>query len=478
MARQTPIKKAAIIRAGFDYQDLAGLEVLIRHFRDPNLYAWVELEAEDPNVQSLDDVIALRQDGCIDYVQVKFTVDADTYPLDWKWLLDRKKRGTSMLAKWSAAFARAQSHGAIASAALRTNRRPSTDFAACLVSHHVDLDRLDPELRATVEDECGGADRARSFFAAFAFVGELPDLKRFERALRDQLVPDDTDETGWLRLRDEVRRWATFRGSPPPDGKILREHLVQLITRKRPQPIRQEFSVPEHYAPPSAAFDQTLRARAEGAGTPLTVIWGSPGRGKSTYLSYLTSALQTANSVVLRHHYFLPTDQAGNRTSFFEIANSLLHQLASQRRDLIDDTSDDPNALRRALEQAAAALEEEGARLYLIVDGLDHVWRDTERVDQLNYLFSMLLPLPDNVVLLVGTQKVPDAQLPKPLLEVADPADWVEFRLWTRPRSIIGSAIRTLIGRSIWPTTGVIAIVKSTPSLAPCSRLARDIRYT
>ncbi|MCA1197297.1 ATP-binding protein [Sphingomonas sp. R647] len=426
VARQALIKKAAIVRAGFDYQDLAGLEVLIRHFRDPNLYAWVELEAEDPQVQSLDDVIAFRQDGRIDYVQVKFTADAERYPLDWEWLLASKKRGTSMLAKWASAFLRAQLRAPIASAGLRTNRRPSPEFAECLNSHNVDLDRLESDLRARVEDECGGKENARAFFDAFDFVSALPDLAKFEHSLRDQLIPSDTDEAGWLRLRDEVRRWATFRGSPAPDGKILRDHLIQLITRKRPLPIRQDFSVPEHYAPPSVAFDQRLRRRTETPSTPLTIIWGSPGRGKSTYLSYLTAELHAAKSVVLRHHYFLPNDQAGNRTSFFEIANSLLHQLGSQRRDLLND-NEDASALRETLERAAETLKAEGAKLYLIIDGLDHVWRDTERVDQLNHLFNIILPLPDNVAMLVGTQKVPDAQLPKSLLERANVADWLEI---------------------------------------------------
>lgn len=421
------IKSAAIIRAGFDYQDLAGLEVLIRHFQDPKLYSWVELEAEDQAVQSLDDVIALRRDGGVEYVQVKFTVDADTYPLDWAWLLERKKRGSSMLAKWARAFTRARSYGPVASAALRTNRRPSAAFAACLDGPHVSLDRLEADMLATIEAECGGRDDARAFFEAFAFIGALPDLVRFERSLRDRLVPSDTDETGWLRLRDQVRHWATFRGSPSPDGRILREHLVQLITRKRPQPIRQDFSIPDGYAPPSEAFDRALRKRTESGQTPLTIVWGSPGRGKSTYLSHLTRSLQQLRHVVLRHHYFLPNDQAGNRTSYFEIANSLLHQLDGQRDDLVPDSRDDPNALCRTLALAAAMLAREGQKLYLIVDGLDHVWRDTERIDQLNQLFGALLPLPDGVVLVVGTQRVPDAQLPKRLLASAEPADWIEI---------------------------------------------------
>jgi hypothetical protein len=77
------IKPAAITRAGYEYQDLAGIEVLIRQYRDPELYAWVLLEADDTNYRALDDVVAARKDGSYEFVQVKFTVNSDRYELDW-----------------------------------------------------------------------------------------------------------------------------------------------------------------------------------------------------------------------------------------------------------------------------------------------------------------------------------------------------------------------------------------------------------
>ena len=60
---KTLIKRAAITRSGFEYQDLIGIEVLIKFYRDPTLYHWVELESEDPQVGSLDDIVASRTDG-------------------------------------------------------------------------------------------------------------------------------------------------------------------------------------------------------------------------------------------------------------------------------------------------------------------------------------------------------------------------------------------------------------------------------
>ena len=118
-----------------------------------------------------------------------------------------------------------------------------------------------------------------------------------------------------------------LRNQPEPNGRILREHVVQLITKRRPQPIRQDFIVPDGYGPPSEAFDNPFVGGSGGRQSyhhPL----GTPGRGKSTYLSYLTQELQKEGAAVTRHHYFLSAeDSSWNRISFIEISTSLMDQL-------------------------------------------------------------------------------------------------------------------------------------------------------
>jgi len=66
------IKGAAIIRSGFEYQDLIGIEILIEYFRDPNKYEWVSLEAENSDAKYLDDVVAARRDGLFEYAGCRF----------------------------------------------------------------------------------------------------------------------------------------------------------------------------------------------------------------------------------------------------------------------------------------------------------------------------------------------------------------------------------------------------------------------
>lgn len=421
------IKRAAIPRAGYEYQDLVGIEILIRHYRDPGLYAWVKIEADDSEYRALDDIVAARKDGSYELVQVKFTVDAEQYELDWDWLLAANKNGASILGKWANSFTRVAAMGPIHSASLRTNRIPTAKFARCLTHGRVDLDLLPKDIRELAEVACGGPAEAQMFFSAFEFLGALPDLDQYESYLRDQLVPTDTDSLGWLAFREAVRCWAIYKNRPEPNGHILREHVFQLITKRRPQPIRQDFIVPNDYAVPSELFHVSIRKRIATDENPITIIWGTPGRGKSTYLSYLTHELQRDGAAVTRHHYFLSAeDSNSNRTSFIEISTSLVDQLCVRHSDVMAGVIED-KPLRSVIKLAADNLAVKGQRLYIIVDGLDHVWRDTQRVDQLNHLFNELLPLPKNVSLIVGTQRVSDEQLPGRLLVIAGDDDWFEI---------------------------------------------------
>jgi hypothetical protein len=422
------IKPAAIPRAGYEYQDLVGIEVLIRHYRDPDLYAWVQLDADDTANRALNDVVAARKDGSYEFVQVKFTVDSDRFDLDWDWLLAKTTNGTSMLEKWAKSLARVAAMGPIHSAVLKTNRKPSAGFAKCLKGARVELDLLPKEIRKLVESACGGVTEAKAFFNAFDFHGCWPDLDGYENYLRDQLVPTDTDSLGWLAFRHNVQHWATYKNQPDPDGLILRGHVVQLITKRRPQSIRQDFIVPDGYGPPSEAFSKSFRGRITKDDNPITILWGTPGRGKSTYLSYLVQELQREGAAVTRHHYFVSAeDSSTNRISFVEISTSLMDQLYVCHPEAMAGVTEEAGKLRSAIGIAAGNLATKGQRLYIVIDGLDHVWRATQRVDQLKHVFNELLPLPPNVSLIVGTQRVPDEQLPGKLLTNAKDDDWVEI---------------------------------------------------
>ena len=77
------------------------------------------------------------------------------------------------------------------------------------------------------------------------------------------------------------------------------------------------------------------------------------------------------------------------------------------------------------LEATAAHYKALNKPFVLILDGLDHVWRiNAEDKKPLEDVFAQLVPCPENMVLLVGTQPVDDAQLPADLLIAAPKASW------------------------------------------------------
>jgi NACHT domain len=423
------LKIAGIIRAAFEYQDLIGIEVLIDFFRNPARYAWVELESEDR--EHLDDVVALRKDGKFEYTQVKFTVDPGRYQLSWDWLLESRAHGTSRLRKWANSLSTYGRSGGIGRAELRTNRKPDSEFAKGLYGNKVRPNKIPAARRAEVERELGGAAEARAFFKQFEFShSEIPDVPGLEQRLKGTIVPTDTTTDGWMLLRQQVRRWATERKQPEPDGKIRHEHLVQIISRKRPRPIPQNFLVPEIYAVPSLTFHDRFLKRVTQGRSSIFVLWGTPGRGKSTYLSFLVNELNKKRLPCIRHHYFLSLDDTTtDRISFSDVANSLMGQISAHYPEAVKDHNSKgaPNDLRKWLSACGEYFAKNDKKFYVVIDGLDHVWRERLNIDQMNHLFNYLLPCSKHVVLIVGTQRVADLQLPSRLLTQAPDSAWIEI---------------------------------------------------
>lgn len=420
-------KTAGILRAAFDYQDLIGIEVLIRFYRDPKLFHWVELESNEPQAGKLDDVVAARQDGSYELYQVKFSVDPSEYQLDWDWLLTRKPKGTSLIQKWAGALKTVVSLGPVHTAKLRTNRLPDSNFQQSLIGNLVDFDKIDDSRKSTLVTELGSEAEARSFFQQFEFSHSEPLIDDLGTLLKGQIVPSDTDTGGWLLLNSQASRWASRKNQPEPDGKIRHEHLVQIISKRRPKPIPQEFTIPDSYHVPSESFHKNFLARVSTGTNPISVLWGSPGRGKSTYLSYLVRWLRDEGLPVARHHYFLSLDDSTvDRVSYSDISHSLMDQIRALYPDAVRNLKETPDQLRPWLEACGKHFASESKPFFLVIDGLDHVWREQQNTSQMEHLFNHLLPCPPNVYLLVGTQRVPTSQLPLKLVQDADEDDWIE----------------------------------------------------
>ncbi len=426
------VKSATIIFGGYLYQNLIGLEVLCNWLEDPEQYEWVKFEADEDEIpKGLDDIVALRSDGSYVLLQVKFTVAPDDtrYRLSWDWLLRHKPRGLSLLQKWSDALFSIGVNNA-SDAALLTNRLPDREFLSCLDANasRVDFALVPDNIKTTLIEQLGSEKTVTLFFESFEFRHSHQGYLALRRTLLDRYVPRYTTYHGWNVLFVEAIDWAVRKDFPAPAGRITIGLLRGILDSRRPEPLTQLFRIPDGYRPPDDAFSDDFQKRSIEGETEVVVLWGSPGHGKSTYLSYVCRNLDKISIPYIRHHYFLDLTDTSDRFSFPEVANSLMAQMEEHHVEHIQGLRNAPENLREWIEACANGYRVVDKRFVIIIDGLDHVWRENEQDRRpLDSLFRSLFPVPENVTLLIGTQKVAAEQLPSLFLTFVDENCWVEL---------------------------------------------------
>ena len=435
-----PYSRTGIRRSGDDYQDAVALDVLVDWLANPDAVEYVRVEADDAG--ALDDVVLVRHDSVV-AIQVKFSGYPDQDGSTWSLssLLAPgavsgagSRRRASLLEKWlrSLDVLGASHPGRAIDARVVTNRSPGNDLASALTdAGTLDLRRVEDDgIRAQVVQliEELGQDTAVLSYLRFQF--NHPGLEDLEDSARHKFLQLGFDERGWLSLNNRLRRWIRRRREPSPDGRISLAAVRHASEWRELRGLPQEFPVPADYVSPSHEFDVETRTAIDSA-ERCHVIVASPGLGKSTYVSALCRRLKEEQYPVVRHHYFLSrSEHAGRRLKHRDAAESLLHDLKRDYRDALGAMAAHQLRyadLREALGQCGAYYEQQGRRLVVLLDGLDHVWREKRSAEELAQLLDEFFPLPSGVVLVVATQPVADEQLPFVLLQAVPRHSWKEL---------------------------------------------------
>jgi len=419
------IKNTAITAAGYIYQNRHGIKVLCEWLDAPARYSRVKFECDDETIAptGLDDIVVERSDGLVDLQQIKFTPNPDAHQLSWDWMLEKTgktARSRSMLRKWFDAF-RKLDPKRIGDISLTTNRRPDAAIEACLDAGRISFAKIPEPKRTEVIAELGSAADCEEFFSQLRIRHSDKGYVTLEHEVDARLRMHGTPE-GIAILKNVALNWATQRNVPAPDGWIMLAEVRAILRASPPTPLPEDFVVPKGYEVPDATFDKEFVRDVIGAAGKVIVLTGPPGRGKSTYLSALCDRLAERDIPAVRHHYFLSTSERGrDRVSSYVIEQSI----SAQVKQFHQEVSAAAGGLRALLEACASHYKKQGKPFVLVLDGLDHVWRINAKDKQpLDDLFSQVIPCPDNMVLLVGTQPVDDAQLPTDLLAAAPKAGW------------------------------------------------------
>jgi hypothetical protein len=189
--------------------------------------------------------------------------------------------------------------------------------------------------------------------------------------------------------------------------------------------VAQRFPVNENLLVKTDALLADLKKKAKKSSR--LIVTGEPGCGKSWALTQLAGELLEEGSIVTRHYCYLePGDpDVQKRILTNTLFGNLIAELAAENPELSKIIrprfSAGPDELEDLLKQLHDASLDK--RIYLVVDGLDHISRvfaDSSQIsaDEIDIVDRIaLLTLPENVCLIVGSQ--PGDHL-APLAELAD----------------------------------------------------------
>jgi hypothetical protein len=425
---------------GFDYECIVALEKITDYLEHPDSLRGFYLEEDE--YKHLDDIVLLHSNGDISAIQVKCAMHPESPEDAWDWddLLNRPKGATgqlknSLLMKWSHSLELSTDSQTSITGLLETNRRASDGLAALIhnTSGYIVYDSIPAEIQAAIEDQLGGKDAALRFFGRFAFRFDQLGTDEREAPLRSRLRNLNLSDIQIDSLKREIWKWMKFRAIDGDERPIVIDDVKVALEWRSLRRVNERFTVPTDYVEPP----QSLRDRIENAisasqqeGNCLVVV-GTPGSGKSTYFSQLVTELSENGRSVIRHHFFLSLkDTTRRRVSFHVSAESLMWQLQRETPEHLGQLAEkNPSAqqLGEWITTAGKSLSAEGSSLTVIVDGLDHVWREKRSIQELEALLDELLPVPDGVTLILGTQPLSPDRTPLKLARMVSQEDYIEL---------------------------------------------------
>ncbi len=419
--------RTAARRSGDDYQDLVAADVLLRVLKHPSRYRWVKFEAREAG--KLDDVIVLRIDGTIEATQVKLSTDVLRPGDPWAWdkLLNKPDGKKSLIQAWSESTLLLDDEYGATEPRLVSNRRAGDDLL--LTSRgYVDQENTAKAVLELLESQLG--DNAKPFLERFRFQVDEQDLGDLDERLLRDFEELGLPRQNWPPFKETIKAWMRGEGLSEA-GEIGIEDIRIACGWRHLSRLPQDLEIPADYTLPLPQFHDTFLRRVDEGSGACIVLKAGPGAGKSTYLSYLVKVLREQDHPVVRHHYALHmgSDRL-ERLDSVRVAESLMADIEAERRSYGDQrTSKNPNPddLGSCLREVGLEQDKRGRHLVVVVDGLDHVWRAKQSREELTRLFDHLLPVPQGIVLVLGTQPVEDAQLPQRLLTQAPRPEWVEL---------------------------------------------------
>lgn len=441
------VNSAAYLREGFNFQDSYGLLLCSHWLVNPNEYKTLhfELVPDDSSKQfSLDDIVLVNKEDKQLLYQAKYK-DDPAYRWTFEDLIEKtltpaKKVRPSLLQKWAASL---QDIPNLSYAALVTNAQADDRVTACMhetaVNHKL-LEEKEPEIYKQLIDQLESKAALEYFFDNFHFEFGRSDIEQdTKKNFRSLGVTKSGRQQLELMIRNEA--------SKPHTIELTLDDIRAACEFDKPRPLVEDILLPDDFQMFDKSIHEKLISDTDSATGGVRVLYGKPGAGKSTYLSYLSKQLESQDKVIVRHHYYLgPDDTDGiQRLDTDRATEALKDQFLNLPEEMLGEVSaKNPSQvpLKDYIEEVSKYHEQKGKSFTLIIDGLDHVIRQKTNEELAHFLQAIAYPQ-NGCRIIIGTQESATKLIPAPLTAEAPRKDWVEVGGFTLP------SVRRLIKRNI-----------------------------
>lgn len=401
---------------GDDYRDAIGLQYIVEMIRNPAAIEWVSFE--DPEAAYFDDVIVKFPDR-VEYLQAKYKVDSSTWSLDN--LLSRKSsRSRSFLQKWAISWRKVQALGWPYAATIRMRGTPDSGLAQLLhdgFGGFCDVATLksvsSPEwdkMSQQMEDVGLSVTEIDDFLRDLKMQFHDEDVEVFLEEVRQSFfrLGAGVNEHNWNALLEQLRHWVRYR-LPAPDGRIrsLDARSAAQLWDPKQHVLPQKFDLGESVYVLRMGMRASLEAHFQTRQGGLVILQGPPGSGKSSFLTWLQESPPKDSSLSISHFCFTGLEDkfVNARLDAHRSVKGLLATIALKAHSRLTNTENPDHACLapwlRILAQDALS---KGERVYLILDGLDHVVRERDKEEVRNLLRFLPSPIPDGLWVILGTQ--------------------------------------------------------------------------
>jgi hypothetical protein len=423
MAEQ--LTRTGSIREGLEYQDLYGVAVLIEWLEHPERYEWVAFEEDE--FEFLDDVVRCTPELKLTLSQIKHSGVEGTSRIEisLEELLDRPKGSKgpkdSLLQKWFKSWVGAMQQQRFSDvlAELLTNRTASDgllsftkkDSGTGLLTLDAKKLKSDApeEWTALLEQTTEKISLVESFLEKLVFRFDYQEIEAQRTALSIRAKALGISSSGFRDLEEAARKWAKRR---PADGFIKLSDVRAAAGWNVPRPLNEVFSLPKDFVQVEPELVSELIDKFRNVTGGAILIHGSPGSGKSTFLSSLYQRTLEAGIHCIRHHYFIQRDDPERlvRLDFEAASESILNALITEVADSLPNLNPEPVQFGTILRDVARSLVQKEKTLVLIVDGLDEVERSASAIELQRFLRD-LLPVRAGLWLVFGTRPLDEQKV-------------------------------------------------------------------